>query len=279
MTPESLSELLRFAPDVYGLRWDNHVAMFTVTQEGVLVVDPCGEGNANTPSLLKAAIRSVTDLPVRYVVYSHSAWDHSMGGIVFADTARFVASTRAAERIAAVGEPSTPVPDVSFEDTLTLELGGRRWELYASKLTPADDYIIIHDPTARLLMYVDCFQPESIPLPLHGLPADLQKRLVWLRETFDFDLMLTGHATPRTFLTKEELQPQSDYLTDLVAAIEGAQKAGHAPKSPDMTAFVLAALDARWTGWRRYPERVGPHIANCFDYAAGVYPEPRLPRQ
>ena len=76
--------------------------MFTVTPEGVLVVDPCGEGNANTPLLLKAAIRSVTDQPVRYVVYSHSAWDHSMGGIVFADTAQFVAQTRALERIAAV---------------------------------------------------------------------------------------------------------------------------------------------------------------------------------
>lgn len=277
MAPESLSELLRFAPDVYGLRWDNHVAMFTVTPAGVLVVDPCGEGNTNTPALLKEAIRSITDQPVRYVVYSHSAWDHSMGGIVFAGTAQFVAQTRAQERIAAVGEPSTPIPDISFEDKLTLELGGRRWHLYASKLTPVDDYIIIHDPAARMLMYVDCFQPDSIPLPLHGEPPHLQERIEWLR-SFDFDLLLTGHATPRAFLTKEELQAQSDYLTDLVAAIEGARKAGHAPKSDEMTAFVLKALDARWKGWRRYPERVGPHIANCFDYAAGVYPEPRLPR-
>jgi hypothetical protein len=276
---ESLSELLQFAPDVYGLRWDNHVAMFTVTPEGVLVVDPCGEVNANTPSLLKTAIRSITDLPVRYVVYSHSAWDHSMGGIVFADTARFVASTRAAERIAAVGEPSTPLVDIKFEDTLSLELGGRRWDLYASKLTPVDDYIVIHDPAARLLVYVDCFQPSSIPLPLHGVPQRLQERIAWLRDTFGFDMLLTGHATPRTFMTKEELQPQSDYLADLVAAIDGARKAGHPPKSPEMTEYVLKALDARWTGWRRYPDRVGPHIANCFDYAAGVYPEPRLPRQ
>jgi hypothetical protein len=79
-------------------------------------------------------------------------------------------------------------------------------------------------------------------------------------------------------MTKDELQAQSDYLTDLVAAIDAAQKAGHAPKSNEMTAFVLKALEAQWTGWRRYPERVGPHIANCFDYAEGVYPAPRLPR-
>jgi hypothetical protein len=111
------------------------------------------------------------------------------------------------------------------------------------------------------------------------LPDGLQERITWLHDTFDFDLLITGHATPRTFLTREELQPQSDYLTDLTAAIAAAQAAGHAPKSAEMTAFVLEALNQRWTGWRRYPERVEHHIANCFDYAAGVYPAPRSPRR
>ena len=60
MVIDVLSELLRFAPDVYGLRWDNHVAMFTVTPEGVLVVDPCGEANRNTPSLLDDIERHVS---------------------------------------------------------------------------------------------------------------------------------------------------------------------------------------------------------------------------
>jgi glyoxylase-like metal-dependent hydrolase (beta-lactamase superfamily II) len=107
---ESLAELVRFAPDVYGLRWQNHVAMFAVTDDGVLLVDPCGEGNPNTPALVKQAIRSITAQPVRYVVYSHSALDHAMGGAVFADTARFVATTRARDRLAAFSEPSTPSP-------------------------------------------------------------------------------------------------------------------------------------------------------------------------
>ena len=112
MPTESLAELVRFAPDVYGFRWVNHVAMFIVTGAGVILVDPTGQVNPRTPILIKEAIRSVTDQPVRYLVYSHSAFDHSTGGAVFADTARFVGHQNAVARIKAAKDPTTPVPSV-----------------------------------------------------------------------------------------------------------------------------------------------------------------------
>src|SRR5262245_66270580 len=87
MATESLAELVRFAPDVYGVRWVNHVALFIVTDAGVILVDANGQLNPRTPLLIKEAIRSVTPQPVKYFVYSHSAFDHSTGGAVFADTA------------------------------------------------------------------------------------------------------------------------------------------------------------------------------------------------
>jgi hypothetical protein len=268
---ESLSELLQFAPDVYGLRWQNHVAMFTVTPEGVLVVDPCGEGNTNTPALLKAAIRSVTDQPVRYVVYSHSALDHSMGGAVFADTAQFVATARAKERLIQLDAPNTPIPEITFDDQMTLDLGGRSWQLYVSDLTPVDDYLILHDASARLCMYVDAFQPDSVPLRLHGPPAAMRKRLDWLRDNLDFDMQITGHATPRTVITKAEFAAQAEYLTALEVAISAARELGQAPKSPEMLLTVRDLLDPRWTGWRRYPAQIETHIANVIDFNDGRF--------
>src|SRR3972149_2832536 len=57
---ESLGELVRFAPDAYGVRWVNHVALFIVTEAGVILVDPNGQVNPRTPSLIKEAIRAVT---------------------------------------------------------------------------------------------------------------------------------------------------------------------------------------------------------------------------
>src|SRR3954451_25241851 len=90
MPTESLTELLCLAPDTYAFRYRNHVSMFFVTDDGVLLVDPIGEANAEVPALIKQSIRLVTPQPVRYVVYSHAALDHSAGGQVFRDTATFV---------------------------------------------------------------------------------------------------------------------------------------------------------------------------------------------
>ena len=133
MPTESLAELVRFVPDVYGVRWANHVALFIVTAGGVILVDPIGQANPRTPGLIKEAIRSVTEQPVRYVVYSHSAFDHSTGGAAFADTARFVGHRNTVEPIKAAKDPTTPAPDITFDKKMTLELGGRRLDLY-----PAD---------------------------------------------------------------------------------------------------------------------------------------------
>ncbi len=134
MPTESLAELVRFAPDVYGFRWVNHVAMFIVTNAGVLLVDANGQVNPRTPSLIKEAIRSVTAQPVQYFVYSHSAFDHSTGGAVFADTARFVGHTNTVDRIKAAKDPTTPPPDIVLDKKMTLELGGRRVDLYPSDI-------------------------------------------------------------------------------------------------------------------------------------------------
>ncbi|MGW8369239.1 MAG: MBL fold metallo-hydrolase, partial [Gammaproteobacteria bacterium] len=47
--------------------------------------------NLQFSTWLKEALAERFDVPVRYVIYSHSHFDHAEGGAVFADTATFVA--------------------------------------------------------------------------------------------------------------------------------------------------------------------------------------------
>jgi glyoxylase-like metal-dependent hydrolase (beta-lactamase superfamily II) len=266
---EALAELVRFAPDVYGFRYDNHVSLFIVSDGGVLLVDPCGEQNPRTPALIKEAVRSVTGQPVRYVVYSHSALDHSMGGAVFADTASFVSTERAAGRLSALHEPSTPLPDRTFTERLSLPLGEKQVELYASGLSTADDYLLLHYPAGRLVMWVDIVQPRSLPLRVHGSAEVAIERIDWLVDSLDFDVLVTGHATPQMTGTKGDLIEQRHYYLDLMSAIEKARGAGYADRSHEMTAEVRRRLVPCYGDWRRFEGCLASNITELLDWREG----------
>src|SRR5262249_3137132 len=68
------SELRQIADDVYMFRDGVYQTMFIVTDDGVIAADPIGLRNPAVPQLYREAIASVTDQPVRYVVYGH---DHN----------------------------------------------------------------------------------------------------------------------------------------------------------------------------------------------------------
>jgi glyoxylase-like metal-dependent hydrolase (beta-lactamase superfamily II) len=80
-------EITRIAPDLYRARNGNWYAIFLVTPAGVILADPI---NPDFAQWLKAEIAARFRQPVRFVVYSHSHWDHAGGGAVF-EGATFVA--------------------------------------------------------------------------------------------------------------------------------------------------------------------------------------------
>ncbi|HLH23312.1 MAG TPA: MBL fold metallo-hydrolase [Chloroflexota bacterium] len=255
MPPQTIAELARLAPDTYAFRYENHTALFIVTDEGVILADPIGQHNPRTPYVLKEAIRSLTDQPVRYVLYSHWGADHGMGGAVFADTARFVSHRNAADKIAAANDPTSPVPDLTFDDHLTLALGGKTVELYAAELSPRDDYVILHYPAGKVVMAVDFVQPENVPFrTMVGHPDWTARRLQWLHDTLDFDTVVSGHASPRITGTREDVLEARGYLLALSDAVEAAQAKGYADNSPEMQAAVREALTPKYGKWRRFDE-------------------------
>ena len=62
---------------------------FVVTPEGIVLVDTLSADFANW--LKPELARRFPGRPVKYVIYSHSHWDHVEGGAVFRDTATFIA--------------------------------------------------------------------------------------------------------------------------------------------------------------------------------------------
>jgi glyoxylase-like metal-dependent hydrolase (beta-lactamase superfamily II) len=62
--------------------------IFLVTDDGIILADPISPQIA---TWLKDELDARFDVPVKYVIYSHSHWDHVEGGEVFRDTATFIA--------------------------------------------------------------------------------------------------------------------------------------------------------------------------------------------
>ena len=100
--PPTATTKVEGTDNVYIFRYMGHQSMFIVTPDGVIATDPIGERRPAAAAYI-AEIRKITQAPIKYVVYSHSHYDHIAGGKPFKDMgATFVAQTNAKARLAAL---------------------------------------------------------------------------------------------------------------------------------------------------------------------------------
>jgi glyoxylase-like metal-dependent hydrolase (beta-lactamase superfamily II) len=254
-TPSALSaDLQQFGDDTYAFVNSGYISLFIVTDEGVIATDPGSQGGPERAEAYRAAIASVTDQPVRYLIYSHHHADHATGGEVFADTATFVSHRNAVEKLAAFADPRTPVPEIAFTDQLTIELGGKTIELYYTGRNHSDSSIVLLYPELRLLFAVDFIPVNTLlfqDLP-YAYPEEWVESLRWIEENLDFDVLVPGH--PPVPGTKENVTGVREYLEDLMAAVRAAQDQGLADNSPEMIEAVRAELEPAYGSWGMFAE-------------------------
>ena len=100
----------KVAENVYIFRYVGHQSMFVVTPAGVIATDPISLRRPAKPYI--DAIRAVTKAPIKYVIYSHSHFDHTAGGQAFKDLgATFIAQRNAKDRMVALKRPDIVIPD------------------------------------------------------------------------------------------------------------------------------------------------------------------------
>src|SRR5215208_1011788 len=123
--PQIETKKVEGTDNVYIFRNQNHQAMFVVTNDGVIATDPVAYGRPTGGQTYLDEIKKVTDKPIRYLIYSHHHFDHIAGGKAFKDAgATVIAHRRAKERLAAINDPHTVLPDATVDDKRTITLGG-----------------------------------------------------------------------------------------------------------------------------------------------------------
>ena len=266
--PQSVAELTRVRDDVYAFRYLGHVALFVPTDEGVVLVDPIGGGgNPLAPVSLKGAIASITDQPVRWVIYSHSAADHSTGGAVFAETATFIGHTLAKSRIEARNDPTTPVPTVTTDQVMPLDVGGKHFELHPSATTAQDDYLVFAYPAQKVIMMVDQSRVRTIAFgQLQGAsPERMVEWFDWVDKSFDFDTYLWGHGPAANVIgNRQDLTDHRQYYIDLMTAVKDAQSAGLANDSEEMLNAVRTALQPKYGTWNSFQTGLAGNITGVL---------------
>jgi glyoxylase-like metal-dependent hydrolase (beta-lactamase superfamily II) len=237
--------------NVYVFRNVNHQAMFVVTPEGVIVTDPVAYGRPTGGQQYLDEIRKVTDKPVKYVIYSHHHYDHVAGGKAFKDAgATFVAHQRAKERLEALKDPHTVLPDEVVSDRgRNITLGGTTVELTYHGLNHSDTTLVMRLPKERIVFIVDAIPVGAVPgrgmIDFYPLEAEGFMRQVL---AMDWDRMIPGHPGPGDRLgTKKDVE---DQLALLQAASAEGKRLGQEGKCWDTAEkeFKLPAYE-NWPGY------------------------------
>jgi glyoxylase-like metal-dependent hydrolase (beta-lactamase superfamily II) len=246
-------DITKIAGDLYRFQNNFHYSVFLVTPAGIIVTDPI---DAEAAKWLKAELAQRFKQPIKYLIYSHDHRDHIAGGEVFADTATVVAHENA--KAAIIGEKRpTAVPNVTFSDSLTIELGGKTVELTYVGRNHSDNSIVMRFPAERVLFAVDF-------IPVKGVAfRDFPDAYItdWIEslkrvEAMDYDVLAPGHGA---LGTKEDVRAYRGYMEELRAAVLEASRAG---KSVDEMKQTIK-LD-KYKDWFRYEEFLPLNIEGMY---------------
>ncbi|MCY4132622.1 MAG: MBL fold metallo-hydrolase [Nitrospira sp.] len=206
-----------------------YFSMFVVTNEGVIAIESV---NTNHAKDMVAAIKAVTDQPIRYLLHSHNHWDHASGGQVFHDAGAIVMAHEEAYRwMQANPGPDMMVPDESWAGyRKDLTLGGTVLELHYLGMNHGLGMTVFLLPKEKIAYIADLVDPQAV---LFNIVPDFNIK-EWERslkeiEQMDFDKAIYAHsgkAQPLLGGTKQEVREYIQFLQDIRGAIYAEFKKG-----------------------------------------------------
>src|SRR5262249_27663859 len=190
---------------------------------GASATDPMGYGRRGGVKTSLEEVRKVTDKPIKYVLYSHHHFDHIAGGKPFKDAgAKFVAHKRAKERLVALKDPHTVLPDETFDKTKMIKLGGTTVEMIYMGLNHSDATAVIRLPSEKIN-----FTGDTVPVgqfPGRGMidsyPIEWEDFLQKLY-VMEWERLIPGHPGVGDRLgNKQDVQNLLALLQEASAAVK-----------------------------------------------------------
>ena len=216
---------------------------FLVTPDGVvLYVAPPSIGHNQQRAIDEIAAAEGVSNTVTHLVYSHHHADHGAASSLFDGDVVRIGHEETRRLLLRDNDPARPVPEVTFADRYTLEVGGERVELAWHGPNHTPDNIYIHFPDHDTLMFIDVVNAGWVPIYNLNLSEDVIGYMGApdIALSYPWTHFISGHVG--RLATRDDVAVHKQYIAD----IEASSREALASVNP--VPFYVEAGENVWLG-------------------------------
>jgi glyoxylase-like metal-dependent hydrolase (beta-lactamase superfamily II) len=237
----------RVERNLYYVTDATYQAAFLTTKDGVVLFDapPTIGGNLQRAIDQIASDNGVPN-KVTHIVYSHHHADHLGASSLFGHGVTRIGQIQTKEMLASENDPTRPLPDVTYETSYTLRVGGERVELAWRGTNHTADNTYIHFPDHDTLMLVDINLPRWVPFDSFNLNEDVQGSIAAadVAMAYPWKHFIGGHMG--RIGTRDDMVLYQQYVNDIIANVKLALA------TIDPTPYFAKYGDNEWAAVQQY---------------------------
>ncbi|HEY6546720.1 MAG TPA: MBL fold metallo-hydrolase [Vicinamibacteria bacterium] len=250
----------KVAGTVYMLEGAGGNIALSIGDDGIVMVD---DQFLPLAPKIQAAIKVLSDKPLRFVLNTHWHFDHTGGNEEFGKGATIVAQENVRRRMAAGANllnrkidpaPKVALPVITFGQSLTLHLNGEEVRALHYPKGHTDGDAIMYFTASNVVHMGDTLVTYGLPFvdvssggTVRGLVENVEKAMAALPADVK---IIPGHGP---LSTKADAKKFTDMLRDCIGLVEAARKAGKTLAQMKQE-NVLAKYDALGQGFVKTPD-------------------------
>jgi len=230
-------------PNLYMVTGGGANTLIRVTPEGLIVVDTKNPGDDNYNRLMEE-IKSVSNLPVKYVLNTHHHPDHVGTNQKFIDAGAQVVALEALKTNMASDGRTKDIPGrptVTFAKDYDLKFGGAEVQAHSYGRGHTGDDTMVYFPDLKVVMVSDQITDATpiVDFANGGSAVEWTQILDGVLK-LDFDMAIPGRGEPKT---KTDV---ADYRVKFATVITRAKDAIKAGATKDTLASQVKTDDLGW---------------------------------
>jgi len=248
---QTVEKIRTLKPNLYLITGGGANTLVRVTPEGLIVVDTKNPGGDNFARIMEE-IKSVSTLPVKFVLNTHHHPDHVGNNQAFIDAGATVLALDALKTRMA-SDPRTKdipgLPTQTFAKDYVLKLGGAEVQAHSYGRGHTGDDTMVYFPDAKVVMVSDQISNATpiVDFANGGSAVEWTQILDGVLK-LDFEMAIPGRGEPKSRAEVEAFRAQ---FASLVSRASDAIKAG---ATRDTLAMQVKTDDL---GWQFNPQFYG----------------------